>query len=398
MGNVTVSFVVPCYKLAHLLPQCINSILSQTYGDFEVLIMDDHSPDNTGVVAKSIHDDRIRYVRNDTNLGAFRNFNKGIGLSRGKYIWLISADDYLRQPYVLERYVEVMEKNPSVGFVFCPAVGVKDGKETEVLPFSVYSDCDRVVAGHDFLKTLLNLCFVVAASAMARRKCYETISMFPLDVVSSGAQIDLTWRGDWYLWCIFALSFDVGYFAEPMVCYREHDLSITNALTRQENIENMVANDIAVPWMVRQKALELGLLKVSEECLHAVAHEYARHCASTQHEWLERVSTSAMSLDAFEDSLCHRTNDESERNWIRARVFAGMGDIFCFRGDRRGAGKFYLRALRKDPMMAKVYIKLILLSLGSPGNYVRRAVLDSKQRTLKQAYDSARDALVRGSS
>src|SRR4051794_25603457 len=53
MPNPLVSFVVPCYKLAHLLPECIQSILSQSYTDFEVLVMDDCSPDNTSEVAKS---------------------------------------------------------------------------------------------------------------------------------------------------------------------------------------------------------------------------------------------------------------------------------------------------------------------------------------------------------
>ena len=92
----TVSFVVPCYRLAHLLAECVNSILSQTFTDFEVLIMDDKSPDNTAEVANSFKDPRVRYIRNDPNLGALKNYNHGIALSRGKYVWLISADDYLR--------------------------------------------------------------------------------------------------------------------------------------------------------------------------------------------------------------------------------------------------------------------------------------------------------------
>src|ERR1700758_36533 len=88
-----VSFVVPCYKLAHFLSDCVHSILAQTCGDFEVLILDDCSPDNTAEVARSFRDSRVHYVRNENNLGNLRNYNKGIGLSRGRYVWLISADD-----------------------------------------------------------------------------------------------------------------------------------------------------------------------------------------------------------------------------------------------------------------------------------------------------------------
>src|ERR1700754_1046169 len=101
--NPKVTFFVPCYNLAHLLPECINSILAQTYGDFEVLIMDDCSPDNTAEVARSFRDPRVQHVRNPENLGHLKNYNKAIAMARGAYIWLISADDKLRTPYVLER-------------------------------------------------------------------------------------------------------------------------------------------------------------------------------------------------------------------------------------------------------------------------------------------------------
>jgi glycosyltransferase involved in cell wall biosynthesis len=115
-----VSFVIPCYNLAHLLPQCIDSILSQTYSDFEILIMNDRSPDDTARVAKSYQDKRVKHIENESNLGHLRNYNKGIEMSRGQYIWLISADDYLRVPYILERYVRLMDSSPTVGYVVCP--------------------------------------------------------------------------------------------------------------------------------------------------------------------------------------------------------------------------------------------------------------------------------------
>src|SRR5208282_429173 len=114
-----VTFVVPCYKLAHLLPECVNSILAQTYRDFEILIMDDCSPDDTPQVARSFSGDpRVQYIRNDPNLGHLRNYNKGLKMARGEYVWLMSADDRLRSPHILERYVKVMEENPQVGYAF----------------------------------------------------------------------------------------------------------------------------------------------------------------------------------------------------------------------------------------------------------------------------------------
>src|SRR5215471_15701082 len=150
-----VSFVIPCYNLAHFLADCVNSILSQTYGDFEILIMDDCSPDNTPEVAAEFEDPRVIYIRNEQNLGHLRNYNKGIELSRGKYVWLISADDYLRRPYILERYVQVMEEQPNVGYVFCPAMKVQDRREMEVVSWSEHGAQDAIFKGRDFLKKLL---------------------------------------------------------------------------------------------------------------------------------------------------------------------------------------------------------------------------------------------------
>jgi glycosyltransferase involved in cell wall biosynthesis len=96
-----VTFVVPCYKLAHMLSECVNSILKQDYENFEVLIMDNCSPDRTPEVAQSFNDPRIKHIRNESNLGHIRNFNKGISLARGKYVWMLCVDDMLRSPHVL---------------------------------------------------------------------------------------------------------------------------------------------------------------------------------------------------------------------------------------------------------------------------------------------------------
>jgi glycosyltransferase involved in cell wall biosynthesis len=328
--------------------------------------MDDCSPDNTKEVVQSFDDPRIKYIRNESNLGALRNYNRGISLSSGRYIWLISADDYLRTPHVLKRYVDVLNSNSRIGYAFCPGVGVINGQETGILDYAKYGNHDQIVNGHTFLKTILGMCLVLAPSAMARRECYEKISLFPINIVLDDVQIDFWWGGDWYLWCVFALFYDVAYFAEPMVCYREHELSSSVFITSQR-LDNCVLADIAVPWMVKQKAEEAGLRDVYKTCLHAVANEYARHLTGKKY----RSSTSAITLDQFERSLCQYTQSETERNQMRARVYASVADRYYFCGDLPSAKKFYWAGLKGDPMMAKVYAKLILLSLGNAGDAVR---------------------------
>jgi hypothetical protein len=195
---------------------------------------------------------------------------------------------------------------------------------------------------------------------MARRDCYERISFFPSRI---------SWGEDWYLWCVFALYFDVGYFAEPMVCYREHDLSMTSTLM-QENPEICAANDLAMPWVVRQKALEAGCRRPSTIFLHAAADQYIRSVTSRRYQ----MSEWCISLGQFEESLCRNTPSETERNWVRARVYAGIGDEYYLQGELPLARRFYLAGLQKDLTMAKVVAKLFLLLLGSPGDQLRRGL------------------------
>jgi glycosyltransferase involved in cell wall biosynthesis len=114
--------------------------------------MDDCSPDNTDEMKKSLQEPRLKYLREEQNLGLISIFNKGIGLSRDKYVWMISAGDYLCRPYTLERYVELMKKHPRVRHTPCPAAKVENGRETEM---QACDGKDRIIRGHDFVKPLL---------------------------------------------------------------------------------------------------------------------------------------------------------------------------------------------------------------------------------------------------
>ena len=361
MQTPTVSFVVPCYNLAHLLPECIDSILSQSYGDFEILIMDDCSPDNTPEVAQSYKDPRVKYIRNDPNLGHLRNYNKGISLSHGKYVWLISADDYLLRNYVLQRYVALLEKHPNVGYTFCPGVGVGTDQGEDLKGWvsygqSIHGKVDRIYDGHVLLNKLLHGNTIVAASGLVRRKCYEKVSLFPLN---------MPWAGDWYLWCVFALHYNVGYFSEPMVCYRAHELSMTNKMWT-ENAKRCCEEEVAIPWAVKRKADELGLYHISKCCLKAIAEIYARNVVRKNY----RMAEPAINLEEVENSLHSNCTSEKEIKWLRARVLTGIGNEYFWKGEQLLAKKFYRESLKLDPIMLKTLFKRLLLSFGSTGQFI----------------------------
>jgi hypothetical protein len=255
-------------------------------------------------------------------------------------------------------------------------VGVKNGHETGVLAYSVHGDHDRIFGGHTLLRTLIASNSVIAASGMVRRECYERLGVFPLDD-------GMEWTGDWYLWCMFALFYDVAYFAEAMVCYRQHSASMTNTLMRPENLSRCSVGDVAVPWMIKQKAEAFGFHTAARWCLKAIAHEYARQCtASKDYLCNGRIATLSMTVSEFEDSLGRKCSKKKERAWIRARVFAGMADVLLSRRDTRLARALYVRGLCADPLFIDIYVKLCLLALGRPGWYCRY-LLGSLRRGLR---------------
>ena len=114
----TVSVLTPVYNTNHEhLRQCIESILNQTYTDFEFIILND-SPENTELekLILSYKDKRIRYVKNDKNIGISRSRNKLIELACGKYIAIFDHDDISHKTR-LEKQVKFLDENPYVGVV-----------------------------------------------------------------------------------------------------------------------------------------------------------------------------------------------------------------------------------------------------------------------------------------
>lgn len=114
-----VSIGLPVYNGAVFLEEAITSLLSQTFTDFELIIVDNASTDETDRICRRLaeQDDRITYVRNDANIGAAANFNKAFHLSTGIYFKWAAADDVCL-PTFLERCVEILDSDPRAVLAF----------------------------------------------------------------------------------------------------------------------------------------------------------------------------------------------------------------------------------------------------------------------------------------
>jgi len=114
MYELPVTVLMPVYNAEPYLKEAIESILHQTYSDFEFLIINDGSTDSSKDIILSYHDSRIRYIENESNMKLIATLNKGIGLAKGKYIVRMDADD-ISLPERLKLLYGFMESHPNVG-------------------------------------------------------------------------------------------------------------------------------------------------------------------------------------------------------------------------------------------------------------------------------------------
>ncbi len=128
--NELVSIIVPCYNQSEYMDECLNSVLNQTYENWECIIVNDGSPDNTEEVALKWQskDSRFIYLKKENGgLSSARNF--GISNARGKYILPLDCDDKIGNNYT-KNALKIFEHTSNIGIVYCKAVffGTINGK------------------------------------------------------------------------------------------------------------------------------------------------------------------------------------------------------------------------------------------------------------------------------
>jgi hypothetical protein len=360
--NPLVSFVVPCYQLGHVLPECIESILTQTYQNFEILIMDNCSPDNTPEVARSFCDPRVRHIRNEENIGHTANFNRGITLSQGKYVWWLSADDLLQSSRALERFVELMERNPQVGYVFCRSIEVQGGKKKGIAQWTDCGADDLIWDGRAFLARLFEFNCIAESSAMVRKQCYERVGLF---------RLDLPFASDWYLWCSIALHYDVAYFSDPMVCWRnwqDHSDSLTAVFSQDHTC---ISDEIAVLSDAGLQTKDMGIPVLCSLARSALVHRVLR----TLKPPLGHNHQAALTGAQLRAILRVRIRDKEERRLILTRLYSELtneADQHYWQSDYTESMRSYQLAISIRPWSLKTRAKCLLLRIDSLGRSVRR--------------------------
>ncbi len=112
--NKLVSVILPTYNGSSWIQRAIESVISQSYKDWELIVVDDGSTDNTGQIVANMsqNDSRIRYIKNDVNSGIQKTLNNGLNVAKGEYIARIDDDDYWVDIDKLQKQVDFMDGNP----------------------------------------------------------------------------------------------------------------------------------------------------------------------------------------------------------------------------------------------------------------------------------------------
>lgn len=253
-----VSVVIPNYNHARFLPRRIDSVLQQTFQNFELILLDDCSVDDSrSILSSYANDPRARTEFNEANSGSsFKQWNKGVRLARGEYVWIAESDDYA-DARLLQRLVAVLDGNPKTAFAYCASWRVSVDGQLDGLALPTSSLPARWA--EDFVADGLEECRksffkynpVVNSSAVVfRRSLYERVGY---------ADEDLRFCGDWKLWASMALHGDIAYIAEPLNYFRFHDASM-RARAEDQHL-SMIESLQVIGWLLQRITPDESLLE-----------------------------------------------------------------------------------------------------------------------------------------
>lgn len=207
-----VSIIIPAYNAAKHIKSTIDSVLAQTYSDFELVVVDDGSTDETVEILRS-YGDRIRWTQAH-HKGQASAVNMGISISKGEYLAYLDADDLL-PPNKLAVQIEYFEKNPNVEFVYSdmyyttPQLGTILIKSQPIDPFR-----------------LLQRCYISRITVIHKRSCVDKVGLF--DAMLTGSD-------DWDMWVRMSEKCRMGYVPQPLAEYRIHGQNTSHTRKRPLN-------------------------------------------------------------------------------------------------------------------------------------------------------------------
>lgn len=244
-----ISIIMPVYNGEKYLREAIESLLSQTFTDFELIIINDASQDGSEDIILSYKDHRIVYMKNEENLGVAKTLNRGIAVAQAEYIARHDSDD-VSLPTRFEKQVQIMDVNPTIGLcgTWAQTLRMTAGEKSEKgAVLDVISQPEKIK---------VNLLFgnnFVHSSVLFRK---SSLLNFP-----NPYNPEFSFAEDYDLWVRISRNWKVINIPEVLILYRLHDLQISNQKIEQQKEQ---------AWLIQKKQIEaLGIqLSLDEELIH----------------------------------------------------------------------------------------------------------------------------------
>lgn len=238
MKNPLISVIVPNYNHAPYLLERIESILSQSFQDFELILLDDFSTDQSTEVLKKYqnHEKVSHLLLNEKNSGStFKQWNKGISLAKGKYIWLAESDDYA-DPLFLENLTNILLADSKIGIVFCQSY-IVDSQSV------IQNEYEYIGSGKALLKENYPISGEIftkkyqliwnhipnASAVLFEKELYKAIK-----IEIEGFKL----YGDWLFWLEMMQNTNIYFLEKSLNYFRKHS---QNVRTKTEKIGKDVA-------------------------------------------------------------------------------------------------------------------------------------------------------------
>lgn len=209
VGSPRVSVVLPTYNQAEYLPQALDSILNQTWSDYELIVVNDGSTDDTPYILDEYQKRHGFTVIHQDNQKLPRALNTGFRLARGQYLTWTSSDNVML-PHMLETLVDALDRNPQVGLVYA---------DWEVI--DEHGAVIGVVQTFDFDRYLLMRTNYINACFLYRRACQDAVGLYDPEYI---------YAEDWEYWLRISRSFEMMRVTQVLYQFRIHSSSLTKTV------------------------------------------------------------------------------------------------------------------------------------------------------------------------
>lgn len=276
MKQPLVSVIIPNYNHAPYLKERIDSVLTQEFQDFEVIILDDKSPDNSLEVINQYqgHPKVSHIIANEQNTGnTFIQWERGISLAKGKYIWIAESDD-VAEPQLLASLVEQLELHPDASVAFCHSRLI-DGEGCLLSEQNAKNPAQpgqvTIDDSHTFLRHLLIFNYIYNASMVVfRRDVYDKVNP---------DYRQFRYCGDWHFWGSICAAGRVIEVHDMLSRFRQHQRKVTEHAKK----------DVAMRWNDEMKTIGYiaslcNLSSIEQRCLKGRLSKRLRKTEMTEDE------------------------------------------------------------------------------------------------------------------